>query len=519
VQKSFYFVTSNWTGADIAVLYDFSEKLSIGINAQNIICTGNSGVPLNIKTGLSYLLLDKKLRLTADTDKTNTRSFKYHTGLEFMLNKYLSLRGGWDDYNISAGFGAKLNNFRIDYAALNHPLAISSRVTLAFEFGNTPKPLKETQVSLEIPKEETIQIKKEKIQDYEIEVNTIKEIPTAIYHLFKEKTISVINLQIKNNSANETRFIVKYGLGAEKYEEIKEINIAGLEKISVNLTPLLTQDEIRRIEVVPTISNVFIEVQKVTGDTARTIYKQYYPVTLLPYDQFIPQLTDAKNETFNLLETLVSWATYNDRSLCEVLTKASDRGALLNPPVKIIGFQAPNVFTRRPFDDRLLEQKEKDYLAQIELLYNTLKDDYKITYLNQPVAYGDSQRIKLPYFVLQNKGNCIELSLLFASLLESIEMDPILVIFPDDKHATVGWKVNGEGRETCAILETNVFGEDFGKVYEKGKLLIEQYGLQAEFTDTVPFDETGTYKKGTSVIIYDLKKLRNRIPPSPYIPR
>ncbi|OGS27527.1 MAG: hypothetical protein A2297_03455 [Elusimicrobia bacterium RIFOXYB2_FULL_48_7] len=514
VNKTFDDINSNWFGADLSALYEFSEILSFGMNLQNLVSINNS-IPVNAKAGILCKLLEKRLNIVVDTDKTALTPFQAHAGVEFFINDMFCARAGYDNGNAAAGFGVKFKDFLLDYAVLGHYMDYSSRATFSYRFSGPPEP-----AELKKPAAEPVIIKKEKIPDYEIEVNTMKEIPTSVYHLFKDRNISVINLQVKNNSKKETKFIIKYGIGSEKQQEIKETSIAPMEKISLNLTPVLSTDEIKKIETVPTPSNILIEIEKITGgDQTRPVFKQFYPVTLLPYDQFSPKVTDAKNETFDLIETLAGWITYNDRTLSEVLSKASDKGAALNPQVKIIGFQAPNVFTSRPVDNRSLAEKEADYRQQIKLLYDTLKDDYKITYLNQPVAYGESQRIKLPYSVLSNKGNCIELALLFASLLESIEIDPIIAIFPEEKHATVGYKVYGDGKDKCILLETNVFGEDFDRVFTKGRELVERYNLKTEFDDIVPFDESGIYKKGTSVIVFDIKKIRSRIPPSPYIPR
>ncbi|OGS20318.1 MAG: hypothetical protein A3J83_04255 [Elusimicrobia bacterium RIFOXYA2_FULL_40_6] len=514
VYKSFYDVSRTWHGIDLAASYSPTERLDFGLNLQNFVYFGyieNYEIPGALKAGVSYKMLNKDITIALDANKTSGQSYKLNAGMELKTSGNLIVRGGFEEENPSIGFTAIIKNINIDYALLSHQLGLSSRITLAYHFGNQL-------ASKIIEHSEAMNIKKEKIPDYEIEVQAMKEIPTAVYHLFKDKNISVVTLQVKNNSKKEAKFIIKYGIGAEKHQEIKETIVRPMEKISINLTPMLTTDEIKKIQTVPTPDNIFVEVDKILGDKTRPVFKQFCPITLLPYDQFSPQVTDAKNETFDMVETLASWITYNDRNLCEILSKASDKGALLNPPVKIIGFQSPNVFTSRPVDNRSLEEKEKDYRQQIKLLYDTLKDDYKLTYLNQPVAYGETQRIKLPYSVLSNKGNCVELAILFASLLESIEIDPIIAIFPEEKHATVGYKVYGDGKDKCILLETNVFGEDFERVFAKGRELVERYNLKTEFDDIVPFDEKGLYKKGTGVIIFDVKKIRNRIPPSPYIP-
>ena len=346
-----------------------------------------------------------------------------------------------------------------------------------------------------------------------------KEIPFAIYHLFHNKGISVINIKINNKSAKSERFRINYRFGLKNPDEGLEVIVPGNEDKIVNLIPTISREDIRKIEVVPTPNTIFVDISLINehGKT-KSVYKDKLQVTLLPYDQFTPQQTDAEGNKYDLLDTLLNWITYNDRTFAEVVNKASERGAGLPQPVKIIGFQSPNAFTRRPIDNRTLDEKYADYLSQVKLIYDTLKEDYRITYLNQPIAYQNSQRIKLPFETLSKNGNCIELSVLFASLLESVEIDPVLVIFLEDKHAAIGWRINAEGKEKSTLLETNLFGENFETILARGDELLQKNDLTAEFTNGIPFDSNGIYRKGTNAILLDVKKMRSQIPPSPYIP-
>jgi len=358
-----------------------------------------------------------------------------------------------------------------------------------------------------------------KESESEVSVNIMDEIPTAVYHLMKDYRASAISVALSNNSNETEKYKILYRIGPNSKMETKEIVLPQAKKTKLNLIPLLTPDSIRKYNNVPTPEDIYVEIYRVSpvGDTELVLHKRY-ETSMLPCDQFCMRMIDANSQSYDLSSALATWVTYTDRNLSEVVSKASIKGMKMNPTVKIVGQQSPDVFTGPNSDNRSLDQKDSDFLAQINLLYDTLKDDYHLTYVNQPMVYKTTQRIKFPCETLKNKGNCIELSVLFASLLESVEFDPIIILFKESGHAVVGWRIKQGGKEKYRFLETNVFGEDFNKAVVKGINLLKEHKLDKEFQEGIPFNRSGVYIKNNDIIVLDIKKLRKRIPSSPYHP-
>lgn len=77
------------------------------------------------------------------------------------------------------------------------------------------------------------------------------------------------------------------------------------------------------------------------------------------------------------------------------------------------------------------------------VLWNAL-EDRKFEYMDASPAYGSaSQRVRLPGEALaEGGGNCIEGSLLMASMLEAAGVDPLVLIAPLDQHSMVGWEAS-----------------------------------------------------------------------------
>jgi len=155
--KSFSSVSSG-TGfdLDLGVLWKPRPDLKVGLSQQNTLPasiasmhwdTGNSeGIPFNTKLGLSYTPLTELL-LTADLDYARNKPILLHGGLEWgPLFKFLSLRGGLDQYaqnsstsvtNFTLGVGLSFAGFGFDYAYYNDTL-LPSNVAHYFSFRYQP---------------------------------------------------------------------------------------------------------------------------------------------------------------------------------------------------------------------------------------------------------------------------------------------------------------------------------------------------------------------------------------------
>jgi hypothetical protein len=85
---------------------------------------------------------------------------------------------------------------------------------------------------------------------------------------------------------------------------------------------------------------------------------------------------------------------------------------------------------------------------------------YKLTYISTTDSFAStsSQRIRLPAEVLQqSSGNCIELTLLYASAVEALGMQPSVVIVPG--HAYVAVRADDTG-DSYYFVETTMIGHD-----------------------------------------------------------
>ena len=98
---------------------------------------------------------------------------------------------------------------------------------------------------------------------------------------------------------------------------------------------------------------------------------------------------------------------------------------------------------------------------QVKALYEALQQ-LGIRYVNSVLSFSpddglSSQRVRLPRKTLESKNaNCLDGTVLFASLLEAITLRPAIVLIPG--HAFVAWQIDPADDQSWTYLETTVIG-------------------------------------------------------------
>jgi hypothetical protein len=138
-------------------------------------------------------------------------------------------------------------------------------------------------------------------------------------------------------------------------------------------------------------------------------------------------------------------------------------------------------------------------LPQVQAIYDELKAR-GVSYVMDPGINSDrflGQRTRLPSQVLAStNAQCLEGTLLFASALEAIGLDPTIVVVPG--HAFVGWHASpgDKGAPSRLFIETTmVHTAPFNAAVKKAIERVESEG------------KAGHFKNGMSRLL-ELKELR-----------
>ena len=119
----------------------------------------------------------------------------------------------------------------------------------------------------------------------------------------------------------------------------------------------------------------------------------------------------------------------------------------------------------------------------MKAIYDALAAE-KIVYINSVLAFGATegtylQRVRLPAEALKRKSaNCLDGTLLMASLLEAASLNPGLVLVPG--HAFLAWEMQDGTREWDYLETTMVGTDDFAAAQTAGRRLAEGQRALAE---------------------------------------
>ena len=91
--------------------------------------------------------------------------------------------------------------------------------------------------------------------------------------------------------------------------------------------------------------------------------------------------------------------------------------------------------------------------AQVRAIWTAVVNEYRLQYINPPPSYSqETQRLRTPTdIVMSNTGTCIDLALMLASILEYIDIYPVIVLLSG--HAFVGYWRSQEAYEEFATVK------------------------------------------------------------------
>jgi hypothetical protein len=191
------------------------------------------------------------------------------------------------------------------------------------------------------------------------------------------------------------------------------------ERIRVPLTSTLLRGVRESVQSV-----VYVRV----GRGKETIFQDTFRVSLIPIEEWVNNDDDAI--------WLPSFVLPRDPAVQEIVHQALGLLHALddNGQLGFMGYQVVNDERFDPYDRVDL---------QARAIWSTISFQYDISYINPPPTYSpQAQRLRTPTEILRTRsGTCIDLALLYAACLESIDIYPVIILYAG--HANVGyWRGN-----------------------------------------------------------------------------
>ncbi len=289
----------------------------------------------------------------------------------------------------------------------------------------------------------------------------MEHLPTAFYHLLNAKDTPLVTCTVSTNLRRIKRLRVTSFIEGYTAQAVDTIEVKNGEPKTVSQLPSLFPREIRGLNE---LTRATLNIQVEDLDDNKIAEHRTVGIWLLARTTAPRSVKDAvTGEITDFSPYLAAFVTPNEPSVMKFL----------------------RTVVRRHHQHRL-QGYLGDVESQVQAIYEALKEDLDIAYVHSVVNFNleddtRSQRIRLPRECIDGKmGNCIDATLLFASLLEGISLNPAIALIPG--HAFVGWQT-AEDRDEWHYLETTMLqSNSFFEAREVGTERANTYRKRAETT-------------------------------------
>lgn len=298
-------------------------------------------------------------------------------------------------------------------------------------------------------------------------------LPTAYCYQLTSERFPFVNVTLDNTGRGSSNAATRIQAVIEGFSDltISTPQVPQGTQFRIAMLPLLRKEAVAALnEMRPTTLRVAIEQ---TAPVAGLLHEQTYPIRLHARDTALLAVQGTDGGIVDLSDYLAAWVTPRSPLMEQWLRRAAEH----HSNKSIVGYQGVGT----------LSQKAEIVRAQAQAIFTALKQEVNLTYINSPLNLGRqagqvTQRVRLPSESLAAGGsaNCIDGTVLFASLLELASLEPLLVIVPG--HAFVGWRI-WRDVDQYEFLETTMIGSaDFTAAQETGRREYNDALAQGYFT-------------------------------------
>jgi len=300
------------------------------------------------------------------------------------------------------------------------------------------------------------------------EVSFYEPYPLAFSNAFYQQQIPSVSYDLINPSSEPVTVRITSDFPGYSTPSVDTLTLQPGESETVDHVIRFDPQKIGSIHSTTKL-NLATKTEYLSGSDWKTINEQTALIEVYPEDSMVWSIADSDGNTTALDEYIAVFVTPQSPAVMELLASAKE--------------YATTSYDSRYADyglERSLQgyqysgSSKKDYAEysalQVKAVYNALKYNYKVSYVNTPVGISltnNVQHINVPDVSLKlASANCVDGSVLFASALEAMGMNPYLILYPD--HAYVAWDTDSEGTAQEALETTMIGSADFDDAYATG---------------------------------------------------
>ena len=273
-----------------------------------------------------------------------------------------------------------------------------------------------------------------------VDVSAMDSILASTYLQMSSLNMTYIDFVISNPTDTPQTVTVESEIQGYTEKSINTVDVPAHRNVTVGQTPSL------RTSAIPSEMTTATLHYKVALADGTRIDEQTYPVKIYAKDTMVWAIYDG-DEWNDMTPYIGAWVTPHAAEIDPLVRRAAD----YNPEKSMAGYQCGDSCT-----DEMWAEYTND---QVKAIFTALKNDYQLTYINSPIAYGKSsenpQRVRLPKDSITAKSaNCIDGAVLYASAFESIGMNPHIIILPT--HAFVCYDTKPDSPDHFSCVETTM---------------------------------------------------------------
>ena len=295
--------------------------------------------------------------------------------------------------------------------------------------------------------------------------------PTAASGHLDVTSFPWLTVTLDNLGRGGVEIRLRVSAGIEGYSDtaVAMATVPPGNQARVDLLPLLKPAMVCQLNDIRP-ATLHVTVEQITP-TRQILFDQTKRIHLLARDTALLAVQSPGDTITDLTRCLAAWVTPRHPEIERLLRQAAEH----HPDRQFVGYQGTSS-----------EEVATIVREQARAIFTTLQREANIVYINSPLSLGAqqgqiAQRVRLPTESLAAGGsaNCIDGTVLFASLLELAAIDPLIVIIPG--HAFVGWRI-WERVNRYEFLETTMIGSDsFGAAQEAAQALYEEAQSRGHF--------------------------------------
>lgn len=288
----------------------------------------------------------------------------------------------------------------------------------------------------------------------------MSHVPTGIVHLLNADRTPLVTFHVRYTGREFVRLRLASFVEGYSAHVIDTVELRADQSAEINQLATFFPDRVKHVTEL-TRATLHIVIDDLDRKTEQ---ESTFPIWLLARTSAYLGVADpATGDWVDLTPKLAAWATPNAPAVMKLLRRAAD----MHPDQHIVGYQV----------------SPEGVEEQVKAIFEAVKAE-GIVYVNSVLSFGATegeymQRVRLPRESIENKSaNCIDGTVLMASVLEAASLNPGIVLVPG--HAFLAWETQ-DGNDQWDYLETTMIGShDFQAAHKAGQVMGEWQKALAE---------------------------------------